>query len=84
MGFGFLTVFKIFFSNSRVFQGLMDPMITMLAMMTGELDTVAKLFPQTTKLYLVKNFRNSSLTNELQSEYKGKENPERHYLQFAG
>ena len=56
----------------------------MLAMMTGELDTVAKLFPQTTKLYLVKNFRNSSLTNETQSEYKGKENPERHYLQFAG
>ena len=57
LGVGFLIVFKIMFTTNRSFHGVFGAPITMLAMMTGELDTASKLFHETTNLNLEKNYK---------------------------
>ena len=83
LGIGFLIVFKIMFTTNRSFHGIFGAPITMLAMMTGELDTASKLFHETTNLRLVKNYK-SDENNVQYAEYVGNEQIQRDYLQFAG
>ena len=83
LGVGFLIVFKIMFTTNRSFHGVFGAPITMLAMMTGEIDTASKLFHEATKLRLVKNYK-SDENNEQYAEYVGNEQIQRDYLQFAG
>ena len=73
LGIGFLVVFKIFFSEMRVFEGFPIPLITMLVMMLGEVNYQGKLFPENTEIHPEKE----------KNEYIGKAES-REFLQFAG